>query len=67
MIIGKAKDLFDGQDIIDTLTNAGIVVATSSLGAPVPSVDGEGNLHLAIAETDLAQTKVLLKDWLVSK
>jgi hypothetical protein len=24
-------------------------------------------LHLAIAETDLAQTKVLLKDWLVSK
>lgn len=64
MIIGKAKELFDGQEIIDTLTTAGIIVAPSSLGLPVPSVDAEGNLHLAIAETDLAQTKVLLKDWL---
>jgi hypothetical protein len=64
MIIGKAKELFDGQEIIDVLTNAGIVVALSSLGAPVPLLDADGNLDLAIAETDLAQTKVLLKDWL---
>jgi hypothetical protein len=64
MIIGKAIELFDGQDIIDTLTNAGIVVVPSPLGAPVPLIDADGNLHLAIAETDLAQTKVLLKNWL---
>ena len=64
MIIGKVKDLFDGQEIVDTLTNAGIVVAPSSLGAPIPLLDAEGNLHLAIAEKDLSQTKVLLKDWL---
>jgi hypothetical protein len=67
MLIGKAIELFDGQDIIDALINAGIVITPSSLGAPVPSIDAEGNLHLAIAETDLAQTKILLKDWLFSK
>jgi hypothetical protein len=64
MLIAKAIELFDGQDIIDTLTNAGIAIEPGSLGAPVPLIDAEGNLHLAIAETDLAQTKVLLKDWL---
>jgi hypothetical protein len=65
MIIGKAKDLFDGKEVIDILTNAGIAVEPSSLGAPVPLLDAEGNLHLAIAETDLAQVKSLLADYLV--
>ncbi len=64
MLIAKAIELFDGQDIIDTLTNAGIAIEPGALGAPVPSIDAEGNLHLAIAETDLTQTKVLLKKWL---
>ena len=67
MIIGKAKDLFDGQEIIDILTNAGIVVQPSSLGVPVTSLDAQGNLELAIVETDLSKVKTLLKDWLVSK
>jgi hypothetical protein len=64
MIIGKAIDLFDGQEIIDILTNAGVVVAPGGLGVAVVSLDAEGNLELAIAETDLAQTKLLLKNWL---
>ena len=65
MIIGKAIELFDGQEIIDVLTNAAIVVAPSSLGVAVASIDGDGNLDLAIADADLIKVKTLLKDWLV--
>jgi hypothetical protein len=64
MIIGKAKLLFDGQEIVDIVQNAGIIIEPSKLGVAVVSLNGEGNLELAIAETDLAKTKLLLKDFL---
>ena len=65
MIIGKAVELFDGQEIIDTVINNGINVDPSGLGVPVTSLDAQGNLELAIAETDLSKVKTLLKDWLI--
>jgi carbamate kinase len=64
MIIGKAIELFDGQEIVDLLAENNIVVAAGSLGVAVASLDAEGNLHLAIAENDLAKAKLLLKDYL---
>ena len=65
MIIGKAVELFDGQEIIDTVINNGIKVDPSGLGVPVILLDAQGNLELAIAETDLSKVKTLLKDWLI--
>jgi hypothetical protein len=65
MIIGKAKPSFDGQEIVEIVQNAGIVIEPSGLGVAVVSLDGQGNLELAIDEKDLAKTKVLLKEWLV--
>ena len=65
MIIGKAINLFNGQEIIDTLTNAGVVVAPGGLGVAVVSLDAEGNLCLEIDAKDLTQVKSLLADYLV--
>lgn len=65
MVIGKAVDLFDGQEIIDILTNAGIVVQPSGLGAAIASLDADGNLSLEIDPKDLSKVKSLLVAYLV--
>ena len=66
MLIGKAVKLFNGQDIIDTLTNADIAVTAGSLGAAVPLIDAEGDLYLDIDQKDLTKVKSLLAEYLVS-
>jgi hypothetical protein len=65
VIIGKTVELFDGQEIIDTLVSAGVVVAPGGLGVAVASLDADGNLCLEIDVKDLTNVKTLLKDWLV--
>jgi hypothetical protein len=65
MIIGKAVKLFNGQVIVDLLAANGVIVAAGSLGAPVASLDADGNLYLDIHEKDLSKAKSLLSDYLI--
>jgi hypothetical protein len=66
MIIAKVKTSFDGEVLINLLKENNVEVANSSLGVPVPSIDGNGNLELLISETDLVKVKSLLAEYLVS-
>jgi hypothetical protein len=64
MITFKKPDNLDGAKLIDELIAAGVTIigsdALSHLGKTAPSVDGEGNLWLDIAEADKSKAATVV-------
>jgi len=64
MITFNKPNNLDGAKLIDELTAAGVAIistdAVAHLGKTAPSVDGEGNLLLDIAEADKSKAAAVV-------
>lgn len=64
MISFDKPNNLDGAKLIDELLAAGVAIIgvdeIAHLGKTAPSIDGEGNLLLAIAESDKSKAKAVV-------